>query len=80
MPEVPGQYTIVAAFEGTKSYYGSTAETAINVGDAPTATPQPTQAATTMADLYLLPGIVGIIVAIAVVGIVLALLVIRKRP
>ncbi len=80
VPSVPGQYTVTATFAGSKSFYSSHAETAINVGNAPTATPQPTQAATTMADQYLLPGIVGIIVAIAIVGVVLALLVTKKRP
>jgi hypothetical protein len=80
VPSVPGQYTVTATFAGSKSFYSSHAETAINVGNAPTGTPQPTQAATTMADQYLLPGIVGIIVAIAIVGVVLALLVTKKRP
>jgi len=80
VPSVPGQYTVTATFAGSKSFYSSHAETAINVGDAPTATPQPTQPATSMADQYLLPGIAGIIVAIAVVGAILALLVTKKRP
>ena len=32
-PPVPGKYTIVATFEGSASYYGSVAETAISVSD-----------------------------------------------
>ena len=43
-----------------------------------TATPQPTQAPS-MADQYLLPGIIGIIVAIIVVGAII-ILALRKRP
>jgi hypothetical protein len=78
-PDVPGKYTIVASFAGSESYYSSSAETAINVENVPANTPQPTQSATSTADQYLLPGIVAIIVAIAVVGAVLALLVTKKR-
>ena len=42
-----------------------------------TPTPQPEQP-TSLADQYILPGIIGIIVAIAIVGAVLALLVTKK--
>jgi outer membrane protein assembly factor BamB len=46
-PPVPGAYTIIATFAGSDSYYGSSAETAIGVSNAPTAqapiaTPAPT--------------------------------------
>ncbi|MCW4045147.1 MAG: PQQ-like beta-propeller repeat protein [Candidatus Bathyarchaeota archaeon] len=40
-PEVPGEYTIIASFAGSKSYYGSYAETAIGVEEAPPATAPP---------------------------------------
>ncbi|PVX25599.1 MAG: hypothetical protein CW691_04160 [Candidatus Bathyarchaeum sp.] len=33
-PEVPGEYTIIATFKGTESYWGSYAETAIGVTEA----------------------------------------------
>jgi len=39
IPEVPGLYTIIATFAGSKSYYGSYAETFINVDEAPQASP-----------------------------------------
>ncbi len=78
-PQVPGEYTIIASFTGTGSYYGSSAETAVYVGEAhATATPQPTQPPS-MADQYLLPGIIGIIVAIIVVGAIV-IIALRKRP
>jgi outer membrane protein assembly factor BamB len=77
-PEVPGFYTVVATFEGSGGYYGSYAETFINVEEAPAATPMPTPEPASIADLYLVPGIVGIIVAIAVVGAIIILL-LRKR-
>jgi outer membrane protein assembly factor BamB len=77
-PLVPGEYTIIASFEGSGAYYESFAETGINVEEAPEATPEPTVAPVSAADLYLVPGIAGIIVAIAVVGAILMLM-LRKR-
>jgi len=80
-PDIEGKYTVYASFAGSESYYTSHAVTSFAVDPAP-ATPAPPETVTTQsaADLYLLPGIIGIIIAIAVVGVVLALLVIRKRP
>ena len=78
-PEVPGKYTIVANFLGSKSYYGSFSETAINVEQGTEATPEPTQAPATLSEQYFLPSVVGIIAAIGIVGVVLALLLLRKR-
>jgi hypothetical protein len=40
-PEVPGKYTVIATFEGTKSYYSSYAETAVGVSEAPPTTAPP---------------------------------------
>jgi len=78
-PEVPGKYTIIASFAGSKAYYGSFAETAIVVEEATVEpTPEPTQTPQSMADQYFLPVSGGIIAAIAIVGVVLALL-LRKR-
>jgi hypothetical protein len=77
-PEVPGKYIVVASFDGSGAYYGSFDRTAISVKEAPVATPEPTPPPTSTADLYLVPGIVGIIVAIAVVGAILMLM-LRKR-
>jgi hypothetical protein len=80
-PDIPGRYTVMATFAGSGAYYSSFAQTAIGV-DAPLVTPTPSPIAdtTTAADLYLLPGIVAIIIAIALVGAILALLVTKKRP
>ncbi len=79
-PDIPGKYTVLATFAGTGAFYGSYDQTAIVVDEAPV-TPSPTPIAdtTTAADLYLLPGIAAIIIAIAVVGAILALLVIKKK-
>ena len=52
IPQVPGLYKIIATFEGSSSYYGSYAETYINVEEAPSpaqplepesTTPEPTE-------------------------------------
>jgi hypothetical protein len=77
-PLVPGDYTIFAAFEGSASYYGSQAVTAITVEEAPAATPMPTPPPASVADMYLLPSVAGIIVAVVVIGI-LIILMLRKR-
>jgi hypothetical protein len=77
-PPVPGKYTVIASFAGSKAYYGSFAKTAISVNEAPAATAAPTAPPASMSDLYLVPGIVGIIIAIAIVGAVLVLM-LRKR-
>ena len=78
-PDIEGKYNVYALFEGTDSYYPSHAITAFAVDPAPaTPTPQPTQAPNA-ADLYLLPGIIGIIVAIAI-GFAVTILVLKKKP
>jgi hypothetical protein len=75
-PEVPGEYTIIATFEGSEGYWPSHAETAINVEEAPAATPAPTPTPAPMTDTYILGSTIGIIIAI-VIGF--ALLLLRKR-
>ena len=79
-PSVQGDYTITATFAGTNSYYGSAAETAMTV-TPPQATSAPTQTpAQSVADQYFIPAIAGLFVLIIIVAIVLALLMLRKRP
>ena len=80
MPDIAGKYTVIASFAGSGAYFGSYSQTAFGVDEAPPTTPAPTPEPPTVSDLYLIPGIAGIIVAIIVVGIVLALLMLRKRP
>jgi len=79
-PDITGKYTVIAQFKGTNSYYPSYAESAFIVDPAKT-TPVPTQQITpsSAADTYLLPGIIAIILAIAIIG-ALILIAIRKRP
>jgi len=77
-PLVPGEYSVITTFEGSESYWSSQAATAINVEEAPAATAEPTPPPASVADMYLIPSVAGIIVAIVVVGIVLILM-LRKR-
>jgi hypothetical protein len=77
-PPVAGKYTVYATFTGSESYWPSTAVTAINVEEAPTATLEPTPVPASTADIYILPGIIGIIVAVVVIGLVIILM-LRKR-
>lgn len=79
-PEVPGQYTVVATFAGSKSYWPSFAQTYVTVDEALEATPTSTVAPQSVADMYFVPAIAGIIVAIITGFAVLALLLLRKRP
>ena len=79
-PDIEGKYTVVATFAGSESYWPSYAENSFSVDSAPPTT-APTQApAQSAADMYFVPAVAGIIVAIVIVGIMLALLLIRKRP
>ncbi len=80
VPDITGKYTVIATFGGSAAYYGSYAETSFVVDPAAaTATPLATPAQS-MADLYFVPATIGIVVAIVIVGAVLALLLLRKKP
>ena len=80
-PDIPGHYTVTAAFAGTQSYYGSSAQAAF-YASSPSATPAPTAAPVTglatMSGLTIgiAAAVIAIIIAIAIVG----LLLIRKKP
>jgi hypothetical protein len=77
-PDISGDFRVYADFEGSKSYYGSVASSAFYAAEPPaTPTPMPTPAPSA-ADLYFLPAIIGVIIAIVIVGAVLALLVTKK--
>jgi outer membrane protein assembly factor BamB len=77
-PVVPGTYTVIAQFAGSDSYYGSVAETFINVEEAPAETAPPTPTPAPMTDAYVLGLGAGSIVAIVAIGLVIILM-LRKR-
>ncbi len=80
-PDIQGQYTVYVSFAGSESYWPSHAITSFAV-DPAAATPVPTETlqsnlvTTTDLLMYLAVGVIAIIIAIAVVG----LLLLRKRP
>ncbi len=74
-----GIYTISVTFSGSNSYFSSSAETAMAY-DLPAETVTPAPVPASIADLYFVPAIVGIIIAIIAVGAVMVLLMLRKRP
>ena len=78
-PEVPGKYTVVATFAGTKGYWPSYAQTALGVLESPEVTPGPTSAPALISEMYFIPAVIGIILTIVLAAIVI-LLVLRKRP
>jgi hypothetical protein len=78
-PDIAGTYYLYADFDGSKAYFGSHAETAFVVDEAPATTPMPPTSSTgSLADMYILPGIIAIIVAVVVIGLVIILM-LRKR-
>ncbi|HMK94342.1 MAG TPA: hypothetical protein VK536_02970 [Candidatus Limnocylindrales bacterium] len=80
-PIVPGNYTLYATFEGTNSYYGSSASTFFYAGSPPaTASPYPTPVSGLASVGSLELGIAAVIIVIVIIGALLAVLVLRKRP
>jgi hypothetical protein len=78
-PDIPGSYQITATFAGSNSYYPSSATTYAHAGEV--VTPAPTAApAQSTADMYFVPAVAGIIVAIAIVVALQVLMLLKKRP
>lgn len=78
-PDIPGKYTLIATFSGSKAYYGSSTETSFAVEQAHEPTVAPTAAPVSTTEQYFLPSVAAIIVVIIVVGVMIILLQ-RKRP
>jgi hypothetical protein len=79
-PDIPGNYTVIASFAGSNSYYGSTAEAHMYASLPPaTAAPATTPVAglATSNDVMYIG--VAIIVVIIIIGAVLAVLMMRKK-
>jgi hypothetical protein len=74
-PLVPGDYTVIACFEGSKSYWPSNANTYMSVTEAPAASPAPTPVPQAPVETYFTASTIAIIVAIAIIGF----LILRKR-
>jgi len=79
LPDIPGDFTVIARFAGTNGYWPSYAQTSFTV-DQPAATqPPPVQQQQSTADLYFIPAIIALFIAIIVVGVINVLM-LRKRP
>jgi hypothetical protein len=79
-PDIAGKFTVYATFGGSNSYWPAYAVTAFTVSDAPSASSSPDGGTGSVADAYFIPAVIGIIAAIIIVGIILALLLLRRRP
>jgi hypothetical protein len=79
-PDIAGKYTVYAVFGGSESYWPSHAVTAFAVDNAPQATAAPSPIPQSISDTYFVPAVAGIIVAIAIVGAIIAILLLKKRP
>ncbi len=78
-PDIVGNYTVIATFAGTNSYWGSSAETHFYANSpAPTASPYPVSAQQPT-EMYISVAAVAIIIAITIVGVVIVMM-LRKRP
>ena len=78
-PDIPGDFIVIANFEGTESYYPSSAANAFYASDQAT-TPAPENTQTnSMADQYFIPMSIAIFIAIIVVGAAI-LLTQRRHP
>ena len=75
-PEVPGEYTIWAKFAGSQSYGGSSAETAVGISEASSATTSPPPQSGSVDNTWTIIGM-GIVLLIAIV--IIGVLVLRKR-
>ncbi|MCW4047810.1 MAG: PQQ-like beta-propeller repeat protein [Candidatus Bathyarchaeota archaeon] len=79
-PDIPGDFTVIATFAGSNSYYGSCAEAHFTATEAatpaPVITPQPGLATAGDVMMYSVIVAIAIIIAIAIVG----LLILRKKP
>jgi hypothetical protein len=79
-PDITGDYTVIASFAGSESYYPSSAETSFTVGN-PTASPTPAPTiAASIADQYFIPSVAAIIIVIIIGFVAMAVLMQRKRP
>ncbi len=77
-PDIPGKYTVYASFAGTNGYWPSSSETSFAV-DTAIPTQIPIINASSNDSMYFVASTVAIIVAIAIVG-ALILILVRKRP
>ncbi len=79
-PDISGTYTITAVFQGSGAYYPSSAQTAFYASEGQTTAPTATTNTANLSSSDFTLGVAAIIVAIIIVGALLGLLMLRKRP
>jgi hypothetical protein len=78
-PDIVGEYKVYATFPGTEGYYPSQASTAFYAAQAaPQATTAPVEVNQSAADLYFIPAVIGLFIAIIAVGL-MTIFVLRKK-
>jgi hypothetical protein len=80
-PDITGDYTIVANFAGSESYYPSSAEAFFTVSEpAPTASPTTAPQTNFATTTDLMMGIVVVVIAMVIAIALATVLILRKRP
>ncbi len=79
-PDISGNFTVYAQFLGSNSYYPSSASIGFYASLSATNEPIVTALPQSTADMYFVPSVIAIIIVIIIVGAVLAMLMLRKRP
>jgi len=80
-PPLAGNYTITATFAGSGAYYGSYAQTSIYSGNPPpTSAPTSTPVSQATTQSYVLGLGIAAIIVIIIIGAILAMLMLRKKP
>jgi hypothetical protein len=77
-PDIEGEYSVIATFEGSGSYYPSSASTSFVVDPAPPATQEP-EPAPDMTGTYVTYATIATIAAMALIGAII-IFALRKRP
>jgi hypothetical protein len=77
-PSIEGEYTVYATFDGSGSYYGSYAGTALSVMNAPAATPTTQQQADTDYTMIIVGGVIAIIIVV-VIATAINIMMVRKK-
>jgi outer membrane protein assembly factor BamB len=76
-PDVPGEYTIIATFAGSKAYYSSYAQTYVGVSEAPASTTPATE--TTLQESPMLTYVLAAVIVLIIAVFVAIVLLLRRK-
>ncbi|KON33503.1 MAG: hypothetical protein AC479_04180 [miscellaneous Crenarchaeota group-6 archaeon AD8-1] len=77
-PDIYGEYTVIATFEGTDGYYASYAQTSFVVDQAPSPTAPPGATPAPPTDTYVMGFGIAILAAVIIIGVVIILMMRKK--